>query len=78
MKVESITRIALPKYVIIVHQHRHNDWQFEHNGYSQIDVLAHNNQDLPMRDLANILIEIEGVSSVEIVGWDNNGLRIIR
>lgn len=78
MKVESITRIALPKYVIIVHQHRQSDWQFEHNGYSQIDVLAHNNQDLPMRDLANILIEIEGVSSVEIVGWDNNGLRIIR
>lgn len=78
MKVESIIRIALPKYVIVIHQSRNNDWQYEHGGYSEIDLIAHTNQDLPMRDLANILIEVEGVSSVEIVDWNNNGLRIIK
>lgn len=76
MKVKSIIRIVLPKYVIVVHQHQSPDWQYEHLGVTGMQTLAHLNQELPMEQLAKKIAAIRGVASVEIVGWDNNGIRI--
>jgi hypothetical protein len=76
MKVKSIIRVVLPRYVIIVHQYQSPDWQYEHIGVTGMQTLAHLNQELPMEQLAKKIAAIRGVASVEIVGWDNNGIRI--
>lgn len=76
MKIKSITRIVLPKYIIIVQQTQSLEWDYEQRGITELEVLAYSIQDASMREVAERLLSVSGVCSVEIVGWDNNGIRM--
>lgn len=76
MTVKSIFRIALPKYVVRVYRDEDANFEFSQSGFTPIELAAYKNQDLPLMELARKILEMPNVSSVEVINWDNNGVRI--
>lgn len=76
MKVQSIIRGAVGKYVARVFLEESEDFQYNQLGISDVEIVMHRHQDLPMMELARKLLENERVCAVEITSWDQNGVRV--
>jgi len=78
MKVQSIIRVAVGKYVARVFLEESEDFQYNQLGISDVEIVMHRHQDLPMMELVKKLLENEKIRAVEITSWDNNGVRVER
>ena len=76
--VESMHRITVPKYVIRVWKQEAPEYQHKQAGITELELLAHHNQDLPMHELAGLIVGVEDVNAVEILGWDGCGVVLYR
>lgn len=76
MKVQSVFRIALPRYILRVYKNEESDFEYVFQGYTELEIEAHRNQDLPMMELARKILAMQQVTAVEIIGWENNGVRV--
>lgn len=72
--IERIIRFTLPKYTIRVWIQEGLDYQHKVVGLSQVEVVAHTNQELPMRELVEKMLEVEGVNAVECLDWTLSGI----
>jgi hypothetical protein len=72
--IERMTRFTLPKYTIRVWLQESLDYQYSVLGLSEVELVAHKNQDLPMRELVEKILEVEGVNAVECLDWTLNGI----
>lgn len=72
--IERMTRFTLPKYTIRVWTQESLDYQYAVVGLSAVELVAHKNQDLPMRELVEKMLEVEGVNAVECLDWTLNGI----
>jgi hypothetical protein len=45
---------------------------------TELELLAHHNQDLPMHELADLILGGEDVNAVEVLGWDGCGVVLYR
>ena len=50
------------------------DFQYSVIGLSNVELVAHKNQDLPMRELVEKILEVDGVNAVECLDWTLNGI----
>lgn len=78
MKVQSIIRVAVGKYVVRVFLEESVNFQYTQLGVTDTEIVIHRNQDLPMMELAKKLLENRRVFAVEITSWDQNGVRVER
>lgn len=72
--IERMTRFTLPKYTIRVWTQESLDYQYSVVGLSAVELVAHVHQDLPMRELVEKMLEVEGVNAVECLDWTLNGI----
>jgi hypothetical protein len=72
--IESMHRITVPKYVIRVWKQEAPDYKHKQAGVTELELLAHHNQDLPMEELASVILKLEDINAVEILGWDGCGV----
>lgn len=72
--IESMHRITVPKYVIRVWKQEAPHYKHKQAGVTELELLAHHNQDLPMEELANLILKVEDINAVEILGWDGCGV----
>lgn len=72
--IERMVRFTVPKYTIRVWIQEALDYQYALNGYSDVELIGHKYQDLPMRELVEKILEIEGVNAVECLDWSLNGI----
>lgn len=76
--IESMHRITIPKYVIRVWKQEAPDYKHVQSGVTELELLAHDNQDLPMHELADLLLGGEDINAVEVLGWDGCGIVLYR
>ena len=76
--IESMHRITVPKYVIRVWKQEAPDYKHTQTGVTELELLAHHNQDLPMHELANLILGGEDINAVEVLGWDGCGVVLYR
>jgi len=74
MKVQSIIRIGVGKYVVRAFVDQLESFECAH----ETEMVVYDNQNLPIMELAKKLLENEKISAVEITNWDNNGVRVER
>lgn len=72
--IESMHRITVPKYVIRVWKQETPDYKHTQSGITELELLAHKNQDLAPEDLARKILEVEDINAVEVLGWDGCGV----
>lgn len=72
--IERMTRFTVPKYTIRVWTQESLDYQYSTTGISAAELMAHKHQDLPMRELVEKILEVEGVNAVECLDWALNGI----
>lgn len=72
--IERMIRFTLPKYTIRVWMQEGLDYQYSVIDLSQVELVAHANQELPMRELVEKMLEVEGVNAVECLDWTLNGI----
>lgn len=76
--IESMHRITVPKYVIRVWKQEMPDYRHKQRGITELELLAHKNQDLPLEELAGVILEGEDINAVEVLGWDGCGVVVYR
>lgn len=76
--IQSIQRIILPKYTIRIWRLEPDDYEHRVPGLNKIAITAHSNADLPMRELANLLLQQPDIDGVEVVDWDGHGMVLQR
>lgn len=74
MGTKRIFRFAVPSYTIRVWKREDGDKYEPQFGYSEIELAAHANQNLSMRELATLLMQFDGVCAVECLDWSLNGI----
>lgn len=72
--IERMTRFTLPKYTMRVWVQESLDYDYTIVGISNVELVAHRHQDLPMRELVEKILEVEGVNAVECLDWTLNGI----
>lgn len=72
--IERMTRFTLPKYTVRVWVQESLDYEYTIIGISDVELVAHRHQDLPMRELVEKILEVEGVNAVECLDWTLNGI----
>jgi hypothetical protein len=78
MKVQSVVRVAVGKYEVRVFLEESVNFQYTQLGVTDMEIVIHRNQDLPMMELAQKLLDNQKVAAVEITSWDQNGVRVER
>jgi hypothetical protein len=76
--IESMHRITVPKYVIRVWKQEAPNYTHVQSGVTELELLAHHNQDLPMHELAGLLLGGDDINAVEVLGWDGCGVVLYR
>lgn len=72
MAIVSILSFSTPKYKVRVWRSK----PYEPTGFTDIQLLAMNLQDtLTLQKLAEELLAQDSVLEVEVLDWDNNGVR---
>ena len=74
MGMQKIIRFSTPKHTFRVWIGVPDDYQHVTEGISQIELLAHRYQDLPMHEIVKKLLESDGVEKVECIGWNLCGI----
>jgi hypothetical protein len=75
MATVSILSFSTPKYKVRVWRSK----PYEPTGFTDIQLLAMHIQDvLPLQELAEKLLAQDSVIEVEVLDWDNNGIRCCR
>ncbi|NDD54275.1 hypothetical protein EBZ39_10440 [bacterium] len=74
MTIERILKISVPKYSIRLWLSVPQSYEHRYEGIQEIEVYAHQHQDLPLVDLALLLLDQHGVIAVECLDWANNGV----
>lgn len=72
--VERVINFSVPKYRVRVWIREALDYQHAPGGYTEIEIIGYRNQDLPMREFVEKIIEAPGVVSVECLDWSLNGM----
>lgn len=78
MTTERILKISVPKYSIRLWFCVAPNYQHAYEGISEVEVLAHQHQDLPLVDMAKLLLQYPDVVAVECLDWTNNGVLLRR
>jgi hypothetical protein len=76
--VESMHRITVPKYVIRVWKQEAPDYKHKQTGITELELMAHKHQDLPLEELAGVILGGEDINAVEVLGWDGCGVVVYR
>lgn len=76
--IESMHRITVPKYVIRVWKQELPDYKHVQSGITELELLAHKNQELPLQELASVILESDDINAVEVLGWDGCGVVLYR
>ena len=75
MATVSILSFSTPRYKVRVWRSK----PYEPTGFTDIQLFAMSLQDaLPLNELAERLLEQDSVIEVEVIDWDNNGVRCCR
>lgn len=72
--LESMTKIALPKYTIRVWRSQKLEFEYAPGAYSDIEQMARANEDDSPTTLAKKIGALPGVEAVEVLGWDAGGV----
>lgn len=72
--VESIRRISLPRYVVRVWRREPSDYEHSAKGLGEIELVAYQHQEGPLRELCDKLLEVANVTAVEVVDWNQQGI----
>jgi len=78
MKIQSIIRVAIGKYEVKAFIDESASFEYEQLGFTDIDMAIRRYEDLPMVELAERILDNPKISSVEIISWDKNGIRVER
>lgn len=78
MTIERILKISVPKYSIRLWFSVAANYQHVYEGISEVEVIAHQHQDLPLVEMAKLLLQYPDVVAVECLDWANNGVLIRR
>lgn len=76
--IESMHRITVPKYVIRVWKQEAPDYKHTQRGITELELLAHNCQDMEMDELAKLILAGDDINAVEILSWDGCGIVLYR
>lgn len=72
--IEQMIRVSLPKYTIRVWRQQPNDYEHVTQGITDVEALAHSNQELAPRALALTILAMPNVNAVEVLDWEQGGV----
>lgn len=78
MKIQSIIRVAIGKYEVKAFLSEDDDFEYQQLGFTDLEMLIRRHGDLPMVELAKMILDDSKIAAVEIIGWDKNGVRVER
>jgi uncharacterized protein YigA (DUF484 family) len=72
--VEQMIRVSLPKYTVRVWRQQTEEYEHTTQGISDVEAVAHKNQDLHPKALALSILLLPNVNAVEVLDWEKDGV----